>query len=74
LEFLRDYHVRRKAAPPDDVIEELEALVDRTDSRWTALGALNVLVDAGVMSELMALGRMDDWKELHSFRIEVTSG
>jgi hypothetical protein len=71
LEFLRDYYVRRKAAPPHDVVEELEALVDRTDSRWIALGALNVLVDTKVISELIALGRMDDWKERLYFRIKV---
>ena len=41
------------------------AVVDRTDRRAIAVGALQALIDAGVISEGEALNRIDDWKAEH---------
>jgi len=41
----------------------LVGLVARTDSRGLAVGALNILVESGNISEFTALDHIDDWKE-----------
>jgi len=38
---------------------------ETTDSRSTATGALNVLVETGEISDMEALDRLDDWKDKH---------
>jgi hypothetical protein len=43
----------------------LLALAEQTDSRSTAFGALNALVETGKISEFQALDRLDDWKSRH---------
>lgn len=48
---------------PDDVMQLLFGVVEKTKSRGIAAGALNVLVESGDINELEALDRMDDWKE-----------
>jgi hypothetical protein len=50
---------------PDDIEEALLSFAERTDNRSSATGALNVLVEAGAISELHALSAIDDWKERH---------
>lgn len=56
---------------PNDVSTGMEAalfhVVDKTDSRGIAAGALNVLVQAGNISEFEALDRIDDWKERNNY-------
>ncbi|MBU6400492.1 MAG: hypothetical protein KGS61_09255 [Verrucomicrobia bacterium] len=49
----------------DATIQELLALAQQTNSRSTAVGALNALVETGVISEFEALDRLDDWKGKH---------
>ena len=48
---------------PDGMEDALLRVVDKTDSRGIAAGALNVLVEAGNISEFEALDRIEDWKE-----------
>jgi Fe2+ or Zn2+ uptake regulation protein len=47
------------------VIERLLGLAERATSRSTVFQALNALVETGVISELGALSRMDEWKDKH---------
>jgi hypothetical protein len=66
LAFLEEYFGAREGEPvPDDIEEALLSFAERTDNRSSATGALNVLVEAGAISELHALSAIDDWKERH---------
>jgi hypothetical protein len=66
LAFLEEYFRAREGEPvPDDIEEALLSFAERTDNRSSATGALNVLVEAGAISELHALSVLDDWKERH---------
>jgi len=64
-EFLQEYFAERDLAPDDAMIEELLSLVESTNSRSTAYGALNALVETGAISEFEAMDRMDNWKSKH---------
>lgn len=59
------------ALQPDGVPREMEdallRIVDKTDSRGIASGALNVLVLAGNISEFEALDRNDDCKDRNNY-------
>ena len=50
---------------PGDIRAALLMVVDKTDRRSVAAGALQALIDAGVMCEGAALNRIDDWKDEH---------
>jgi hypothetical protein len=65
LLFLKAYYVRDGWSLDEEVIERLEALSARTSKRAIASGALGVLIEARVITELGALDRMDEWKEKH---------
>ena len=64
-EFLQRYLAARAMSPDEATTEELLALAHQTDSRSTAFGALNALVETGTISEFEALDRLDDWKSRH---------
>lgn len=59
------------ALQPDGVPREMEdallRIVDKTDSRGIASGALSMLVQGGNISEFEALDRIDDWKERNNY-------
>jgi hypothetical protein len=63
--FLSHYYTSRDAEPDEQIVDELLALSQATGSRSTAVGALNVLVQTGVIDELSAVCHMDDWKDEH---------
>jgi hypothetical protein len=64
--FLEDYFKAREAMEvPDDIRTALLTVAETTDSRSTATGALNVLVETGEISDMEALDRLDDWKDKH---------
>ena len=63
LLFLESYYKARKISVPADVEKLLIDFAEKTDSRSKAVGALNILVEAGNISEFVALDYIDDWKE-----------
>ena len=66
ISFLEEYFKAREGARvPDEVVHGLLSVVERTDNRSNATGALNVLVEANHISEFEALARLDDWKDEH---------
>ena len=66
IAFLEDYFKVREGNPiPDEIVDTLLSFAERTDNRSNATGALNVLVETGVITELHALSRLDEWKERH---------
>lgn len=61
--FLEDYFKAREGMEvPDDIHAALLTVAETTDSRSTATGALNVLVETDEISDMEALGRLDHWK------------
>lgn len=64
-EFLQHYSAARGLQPDEATTQELLALAEGTDSRSTAFGALNALVETGTISEFEAWDRLDDWKSKH---------
>lgn len=62
--FCEEYYAR-VGGVPEDVMQLLFGLVEKTKSRGIASGALNVLVESGDINEFEALDRIDDWKDRH---------
>jgi len=65
LEFLKTYHRNRDIPLTADIKKILNDIVDHTDNRGVAVGALNIQVETGEISEFQALSKIDDWKEKH---------
>ena len=66
INFLGDYFKARAEMPvPEDIVEGLLVVAEKSNSRSTATGALNVLVETGQISELEACDRIADWKAEH---------
>jgi hypothetical protein len=66
--FLEDYFKANHNMPvPDDIVESLLSVAKSTPYRSTAVGALNVLVEAGAISEYEALDRIGNWKQEHYY-------
>lgn len=63
LEFYEiNLHGQDRSLVPE-IISQLDEIVSKTKDRSVAVTALNLQVEAGVVSELEALSRIDDWKE-----------
>lgn len=61
--FLEEYFRHKVDEAPEAELErDLSKLAKRAKSHSTAVGALQVLVEGGVISELGALDRIYDWK------------
>lgn len=69
FEFLEEHYIHQKYQLASDIIEELDKIVEQTKSRSIAVGALDIQVQAGEISELEGLSRIDDWKEKNYKRI-----
>ena len=66
-EFL-EYHANSRHSPlPENVIEQLNTIVSKTNDRSVAVSVVNLQVKTGHISELAALSRIDAWKEHHDF-------
>lgn len=63
--FLETYFGPRKQRPDEDLEKALLSFSKRATRRGLAVGALNVLVETGVIGELEACDRIDDWKTEH---------
>jgi hypothetical protein len=63
IEFLLEQFQDRDEAPDEELVDVLLGVAKRTRSRSIAFGALNFLVETGVISEFQALDRLDAWKE-----------
>ena len=66
IAFLEEYFKAREGEPvPDTVVKGLMTFAEGSNNRSNTTGALNVLVESGVIGELHALSLLDDWKERH---------
>lgn len=68
FEFLRNFYVSRDRDIEDDLVEQLIKISETTKKRSIAIGALSVLVDTGMISEMHAVEMMSDWKEKNYYR------
>lgn len=67
LVFCEAFYALQPDGVPGGMEDALLRVVDKTDSRGIAAGALNVLVQTGNISEFEALDRIDDWKERNNY-------
>ncbi|MBN8249616.1 MAG: hypothetical protein J0L84_19520 [Verrucomicrobia bacterium] len=65
IEFLRRLFQQDDTAPAPALTGALMKLVERTQDRSVAFGALDLLVYRGVISEFQALDHLDSWKAKH---------
>lgn len=63
VEFYENYRRGRNISLPPEMVERLDDIIRKTKDRSVAVTALNLQVEAGLISEFEALSRIDDWKE-----------
>jgi len=67
-EFYENYRHGRNISLPPEMVERLDDIIRKTKDRSVAVTALNLQVEDGLISEVEALSRIDDWKEMNSDR------
>jgi len=68
-EFYENYRRGRNISLTPEMVERLDDIISKTKDRSVAVTALNLQVEAGLISELEALSRIDDWKERNLDRL-----
>ncbi len=63
LEFQKNYILERKKFLGEEIIELLDKIILQTKDRSVAVSVLDIQVEAGNISELEALSRIDEWKD-----------
>lgn len=63
IECLKEYYKEKNIVPTEDVISIIDKRIEKTKHRVEATGGLILQVETGLISELSALSRLDDWKE-----------
>ena len=63
IQFLLERFQDRDEVPDDDLVEALLGVAERARTHSIAVGALNLLVETGAISDWEALSRIDEWKE-----------
>jgi hypothetical protein len=67
LEFQENYCRNREVSLRSEIIEILDRIIIQTKDRSVAVGALDLLVKTGNISEFEALSRIDEWKEKNDY-------
>ncbi len=62
-EFYQTCMGNRGISIPPERVKRLDAIIDKTKDRSVAVTLLNLQIESGLISELEALSRIDDWKE-----------
>jgi len=68
-EFYQNYRRGRDMSLTPEMVERLDDIISKTKDRSVAVTALSLQVEAGLISELEALSRIDDWKERNLDRL-----
>ncbi len=63
IECLKDYCLERDETPSKAIIEVIDQRILKTKIRSEATSGLNLQVETGLICELQALSRLDEWKE-----------
>lgn len=69
VEFYENYRRGRNVSLTPEMVERLDDIIRKTKDRSVAVTALNLQVEDGLISELEALSRIDDWKERNLDRL-----
>lgn len=68
INFLEEYaRARESMQIPPEIVDALMSVAESTENQSNMVGALNVLVEAGHISEFEALDRLDDWQDAHDW-------
>ena len=65
LDFIRALSQQEAVSLDDEIADELFAFAARAPLRSLAVGALDVLVEADIISEFTAMDQINEWKEAH---------
>jgi len=68
-DLFENYSRGRDISLPPKMVELLDSIIRKTKDRSVAVTALNLEVEAGLISEFEALSRIDDWKERNRDRL-----
>lgn len=68
-EFYEYYRRGRNISLTPEMVEQLDDIISKAKDRTVAVTALNLQVETGLISELEALSRIDDWKERNLDRL-----
>lgn len=63
VECLKNYCIEKGEVPNEDLIAIIDKRIEKTKNRVEAVSGLNLQVETGLISELEALSRLDEWKE-----------
>ncbi len=63
IECLKEYCKEKDEIPSEELIEIINKRIEKTKHRTEAVGGLNLQVEIGLIDELEALLRLDEWKE-----------
>lgn len=67
LEFQENYCRNREVPLRSEIIDILDRIIIQTKDYSVAVGALDLLVKTGNISEIEALSRIDEWKEKNDY-------
>ena len=65
LEGLENYYDASEDEIEDDLIKILNVIKEKTEDRTVASKCLQILINAGIIDEMIALCEIDDWKDEH---------
>lgn len=63
VECLQEYYIARDEMPSEDLIAIIDNRIEKTKHRKELVSALNLQIETGLIDELDALSRLEDWKE-----------
>jgi hypothetical protein len=69
VELYENYRRGRNLSLTPEMVHRLDDVISKTKDRSVAVTALNLQVETGLISELEALSRIDEWKERNLERI-----
>jgi hypothetical protein len=67
LQGLENYYEVENDEIEEELVNILKDIKSKTDDRSVASTCLQVLINAGIMDEMIALTEMDDWKDEHYY-------
>lgn len=67
IDFLKNYYLDNKLSLSKSIIDKLDKIVKKTNSRYVATSALDLQVKTGHISEMEALFRLENWKRENLF-------
>ena len=67
LEGLENYYYVSEEEIEDELVEILNGIKDETEDRTVVSTCLQILINAGIIDEMMAQCEIEDWKDEHYY-------